>query len=733
MYRYSSSYPPAAVDWRLRGVLTAVKNQGQCESCWAMASADVVASAWAISTGTLLDLSAQQLCDCESGSCCNGGWPEFALDYVVTNGGLDSAADYPYTAANGTCDTARNARAAASITSWEIIPSISMRSLQQAVANQPVIAYVDASTPDFQGYTGGIYMGNCTANPNHAVLVVGYGTETSGQFFWLIKNSWGTAWGEGGYMRLADGFCGISKLTALYPVILDATNICNNLPNPCGSGTCTPSTAPGSYSCSCPEGFSENLSSGSSKCVPEDPCNQAGNPCGSLGSCTNQADGSYTCACQNGTVLGARMDGSATCVSGVGSSGLLTYTAQVGDTCQSVSAAFGMSPADFALINNKVSCSTPIPSGSVVAVNPTPTGCLQNYTVKVIDNGDCYKIVQRNGLRNLPALLAMNPSIDCMNVTTGQQVCVSLGNPNLANSTVQPKCGQKVNLTDSCNSCSCISTTYHVSQTVLMGLNLNLRCDHHPDAPINCTSICVAPIHPDVSNCSSTYRIQVGDTCARVWLSAGLRQSQFMSLNPNLSCDWPQLQVGQPVCVAPPATSDYVDLIPYIYMGNETLNSIAQTYAQKCGPVASPANICWTNHLQDCNQVVNGTLLQIPCRWPAGRYCGCTPTSDVCGWDGRLYSSLCDAICNYATPTYAPNSAGQCNPCAAGCQGRCYGYPEIWAPTYCQQWQCAYPPFPPTTYSCSDYLMECQKCCWGLGYGSLAYNDCFNDCRQYKC
>eukprot|EP00850_Spirogloea_muscicola_P017152 SM000144S00700 [mRNA] locus=s144:214831:217056:- [translate_table: standard] len=172
----------------------------------------------------------------------------------------------------------------------------------------------------------------------------------------------------------------------------------------------------------------------------------------------------------------------------------------------------------------------------------------------------------------------------------------------------------------------------------------------------------------------------------------------------------------------------------------------SNTKAPKCVPaqvkvqepdssaVASPANIMASNVRVPS---VVGMILQVPCRQVIGRYCGCTPDTPVCGWTSKLYSSLCDAICNYDTPTRKPDAHGQCDPCQAACEGRCFGNMRIPYPAYCDDVNyytpCPYPPFPPITSSCTDYLNECQSCCWGLGYGSYAFNQCFSDCRRGKC
>eukprot|EP00850_Spirogloea_muscicola_P002588 SM000010S04226 [mRNA] locus=s10:326183:329772:- [translate_table: standard] len=800
LFRYASVNPPLAVDWRTRNVLTAVRDQGACSSCWAHSSVDSVAAIWAIAKNVAPpNLSAQQVCDCEQGTCCQGGWPEWALQYVVENGGVQTTAAYPYLATNQTCK-ATNQPNGASITSWDVVPNRDAVALAKAVANQPVIVFLEASAPDFQNYTGGVYDGACTSNLNHAVLVVGYGTDAaSGKNYWLIKNSWGSAWGEGGYMRLAmydgKGLCGITSSPPLvsprpgcmrrrpfrqesggeeplrapqsarrplvprrdrshgsgasvqFPVITDSVNGCNNLPNPCGTGQCVPLNTAGGYSCKCASGFVQNFatSTGQPQCVPSNPCSANPNPCGS-GSCTNNGDGSYSCGCPSNHIVGAKSDGSATCVFGHGS-GTQTYTTVFGDTCPSVQAAYQLSKSVFQSLNPGIQCYQAdlspayLDPGTAVSVSSdgVTNGCATSYTVQSGDT--CLNILVKTWVWPW-VLLSYNPTLNCNQLFAGQQLCLS-------KQTIikpPPKCGQIYEVQPYQDTCAWVVQNYGLDYPTLYSLNPGLQCTpYHLPARM---SICVAAdtgpvlntLIPQVllPNCSKTYRVQVGDSCPTIYMGANLTETQFMGLNPGLQCDSPRLQIGQPLCIAPPVSTDYINYMPYVIKGNDTLQSIAQSVASQCGPTASPANICWQNNLPDCNSLTSvvNTTIEIPCQWPVGRYCGCTPDVPVCGWDGKIYTSQCDAICNYASPTYAP-TGGKCNPCAVGCTGNCFGAPSILSPAYCllsSYWNpCPNPVWPPTTYSCTDYLVECQKCCWGLGYGSFEFNSCFSSCRNGKC
>jgi len=205
---------PASVDWRTAGVVTAVKDQGQCGSCWAFSTTGAVEGAWAIKTGKLVSLSEQQLVDCDKTNYgCNGGWPVDAMAWLIKNGGSDTEASYPYTAKGGWC---KSGVPGGNITTYKQIPKGSESDLQSATANiGPVSVCIDASNTSFQLYKSGVYV-EPKCNPNnldHAVLVVGYGTE-SGKDYWLVKNSWGTSWGESGYIKMlrnGNNQCGIAS------------------------------------------------------------------------------------------------------------------------------------------------------------------------------------------------------------------------------------------------------------------------------------------------------------------------------------------------------------------------------------------------------------------------------------------------------------------------------------------------------------------------------------------
>jgi len=213
---------PHTVDWRKKGAVTSVKNQGQCGSCWAFSSTGAVEGAWAIATDDLIDLSEQELVDCATGFSygshgCNGGEMERAFKFVIKNG-LCLNSDYKYTSGDSTTkNRCQKCLAVAEITACYNVKSMDQLSLKAAVASQPVSVAIEADTHYFQSYSSGVLNSpTCGTNLDHGVLIVGYGEE-NGELYWLVKNSWADSWGEDGYFKIARsesredaGICGIA-------------------------------------------------------------------------------------------------------------------------------------------------------------------------------------------------------------------------------------------------------------------------------------------------------------------------------------------------------------------------------------------------------------------------------------------------------------------------------------------------------------------------------------------
>ncbi|XP_065875496.1 cysteine proteinase RD21A-like [Euphorbia lathyris] len=217
---------PESVDWRDAGVVNPIKDQGSCGSCWAFSTIAAVEGINKIATGELLSLSEQELVDCDTASNagCNGGLMDDAFEFIIKNGGIDTEADYPYTAFDSQCDTTKmNSSKAASIDGFEDVQPFDENSLKKAVAHQPVSVAIEASGMPFQFYLQGVFTGECGAELDHGVAIVGYGTE-NGTDYWIVRNSWGKDWGENGYIRMQrnivdtyTGKCGIAMMSS-YPI-----------------------------------------------------------------------------------------------------------------------------------------------------------------------------------------------------------------------------------------------------------------------------------------------------------------------------------------------------------------------------------------------------------------------------------------------------------------------------------------------------------------------------------
>lgn len=214
---------PLAVDWRANGFVTPIKDQGQCGSCWAFSTVGSMEGAHANATGNLVSLSEEDLVDCVA-DCygCGGGWMWEAMDWVVKHGGIDTESSYPYDPnAGGSC-AFNKTNVGATFSSYANITQGDCAGLLHAVATVgPISVAVDAE--GIMNYQTGIYSDK-TCSPqslDHGVLVVGYGQTVEGQKFWIVKNSWGTDWGQDGYIywsRDIDDMCGICQ-AASYPIV----------------------------------------------------------------------------------------------------------------------------------------------------------------------------------------------------------------------------------------------------------------------------------------------------------------------------------------------------------------------------------------------------------------------------------------------------------------------------------------------------------------------------------
>ncbi|KAM3873507.1 cathepsin S, ortholog2, tandem duplicate 1 [Diretmus argenteus] len=215
---------PDAVDWREKGFVTSVKMQGSCGSCWAFSAAGALEGQLAKTTGKLVDLSPQNLVDCSSkygNRGCNGGFMHHAFQYVIDNHGIDSDASYPYRGVQQQCSYSPVYRSA-NCSQYNFVSEGNEEALKEALAViGPISVAIDATRPRFAFYHSGVYDDpSCSQKVNHAVLAVGYGT-LNGQDYWLVKNSWGTTYGDQGFVRMSrnkNDQCGIA-LYGCYPIM----------------------------------------------------------------------------------------------------------------------------------------------------------------------------------------------------------------------------------------------------------------------------------------------------------------------------------------------------------------------------------------------------------------------------------------------------------------------------------------------------------------------------------
>jgi C1A family cysteine protease len=208
----SSDEIPSSWSWLTEGAVTPIKNQEQCGSCWAFATVATSEGLYKINGNTLTSFSEQQIVDCDT-TCdgCNGGWPYLAMAYVASNG-LETETDYPYTGANGKCNYKESEATKTGVTGAAFVTPRSPSALTSTVYTQPVAIIVEADQNVFQLYTKGIITTGCGVALDHAITAIGYTPD-----YYIVKNSWGTTWGQEGYLWISTsdqyngglGACGI--------------------------------------------------------------------------------------------------------------------------------------------------------------------------------------------------------------------------------------------------------------------------------------------------------------------------------------------------------------------------------------------------------------------------------------------------------------------------------------------------------------------------------------------
>ncbi|CAI5488850.1 unnamed protein product [Closterium sp. Naga37s-1] len=489
-----------AFSWADLSLPWPVKNQGPCGDCWAYAVVGSIEMAYSIlsNLSAVPLLSVSQLREALGSSCSQGNSPSQAFQYLITlnaksNIGLTEEGKGGAVVSGGggnkkgstspsplcgipvfaqlvkvlgiSCGGPRRTTGSSKpsggpfrVNGFERTAFHGWFGLLLAVQRQPVVVHVQATAPSFLNYDGLSKYADpeCfTYNLNHVVLLVGYRLTGSDPTFphmappfWIIRNSWGAQWGDGGYMRMdiqgGDGVCGINTLPGIYPVVRAAADPCNvnstskeefgSLFNPCGNFTCAVDGSSNRCDCNDPRFIEARNPDNTRTCAYKDACRAAvRNPC-AVGTCVNDGKGSYSCVCPPGFRQGTTVDGTFSCGPGDSSS---KYTVVLeGLTCADIHPVYGLTLAQLQTQNSGLSCSAPLAVGTVVnVVQPADlTPCSVYYTTSQGDT--CESLATYFSLTAgcptptepcAEAFQTLNPGLDCSGsgeLVGSQAVCV---------------------------------------------------------------------------------------------------------------------------------------------------------------------------------------------------------------------------------------------------------------------------------------------------------------------
>ncbi|GJP52390.1 hypothetical protein CLOM_g11511 [Closterium sp. NIES-68] len=606
--------PKDAVNWNDMGLPWPVKDQLKCADSWAFALVGSIEAAYSI-VGNLSKSTIFKVDPLRTSlkTNCKGGNPTAGLQFLVTSGkvGGGLTAQTTYTRPMGVAAAAlRGTKPVVPtfpIAGFERAPSMGWFGLLLAVQQQPVVVAIQATAPSFISYNGLFKYQDpaCfTFSPNHAVLVVGYRLSGSDPAlphiaapYWIIRNSWGEGWGDGGHMRMdmqgGYGVCGINTLPGVYPVVKSSSDACNKdvilpdgtpLANPCGGFACTVNGTTNKCACDGTYYVQATNLDGSRTCTLVDVCGASGfNPCG-VGTCVNDGVGSYSCVCPANHRQGITIDGTFSCAPSLTLAA--NYTVRGGEvTCAHVHQTLGLTLKQLQQLNSALDCNAAIPINTTIITTRTAPllGCSAYYTTTASDT--CLGIATRHGLTDncdpvenetctspsttacvkpcSAALQTLNPGLDCSVGTDGTlpaylSVCVKVDYLYVPR---VPACPH-VHTVAPGETCDVLRSTVAggMSLEELLRLNPGILCDRLA-MPVPAAAAAVIPNYdlcwadaydPQIPTCPRPYVVLKADTCDTILpKSFGGSHDCFRQIN-GYECLNP-LQLGARICLPDPA------------------------------------------------------------------------------------------------------------------------------------------------------------------------------------